>query len=133
MEVGGWKVKAGTGGGYLAIPFDAFKPPKLRSGRGFSHSFHPEGGHSLLCEQLTTHLPQASECDAPRKALRGGIPWSFLEPLGRSWRHFVGIYRQKNDKVSQELTLRYPHEGPCVGGESADSNQGLPALAGRLA
>ena len=31
----------------------------------------------------------------PQKALRGGIPGSFLEPLGRSWSHFVGIYRQK--------------------------------------
>ena len=31
----------------------------------------------------------------PQKALRGGIPRSFLEPLGRSWGHFVGIYRQK--------------------------------------
>ena len=31
----------------------------------------------------------------PQKALRGGIPGLFLEPLGRSWSHFVGIYRQK--------------------------------------
>ena len=31
----------------------------------------------------------------PQKALSGGIPGSFLEPLGRSWSHFVGIYRQK--------------------------------------
>ena len=31
----------------------------------------------------------------PQKALSGGIPTSFLEPLGRSWSHFVGIYRQK--------------------------------------
>jgi len=31
----------------------------------------------------------------PQKALDGGIPGSFLEPLGRSWSHFVGIYRQK--------------------------------------
>ena len=33
--------------------------------------------------------------DTPREALREGIPWSFLEPLGRYWSHFVGIYRQK--------------------------------------
>jgi len=32
----------------------------------------------------------------PQKALRGGIPWSFLEPLGRSWSRLVGIYRQKS-------------------------------------
>ena len=31
----------------------------------------------------------------PQKALRGGIPRSFLEPLGRSWSRFVGMYRQK--------------------------------------
>ena len=30
----------------------------------------------------------------PQKALCGGIPCPFLEPLARSWSHFVGIYRQ---------------------------------------
>ena len=50
----------------------------------------------------------------PQKALCGGIPCSFLEPFARSWSHFVGIYRQKIDKVSEELTLRYPHEEPWV-------------------
>jgi hypothetical protein len=35
-------------------------------------------------------------CDSlPQKALRGGIPCSFLEPFARSWSYFVGIYRQK--------------------------------------
>ena len=33
---------------------------------------------------------------------------SFLEP-------FCGHLSPKNDKVSEELTLRYSHEGPCVG------------------
>ena len=32
---------------------------------------------------------------------------SFLEP-------FCGHLSPKNDKVSEELTLRYPLEGPCV-------------------
>ena len=32
---------------------------------------------------------------SPQKALRGGITVSFLEPLRRSWSHFVGIHRQK--------------------------------------
>ena len=32
---------------------------------------------------------------SPQKALRGGVPGAVLEPLGRSWSHFVGIYRQK--------------------------------------
>ena len=31
----------------------------------------------------------------PRETLRGGIPGAVLEPLVRSWSHFVGIYRQK--------------------------------------
>jgi hypothetical protein len=35
---------------------------------------------------------------APQKALCGGIPGSFLEPLARSWSHFVGIYRQKSTR-----------------------------------
>jgi len=33
---------------------------------------------------------------------------SFLEP-------FCGHLSPKIDKVCEELTLRYPHEGPCVG------------------
>ena len=31
----------------------------------------------------------------PQKTLCGGIPGSFLEPLARSWSHFVGTYCQK--------------------------------------
>ena len=38
----------------------------------------------------------------PREALRGGIPGSFLEPLGRSWSHFVGIYRKKLTRSLKE-------------------------------
>ena len=37
----------------------------------------------------------------PQKALRGGIPGAVLEPLGRSWSHFVAIYRQKLTKSSK--------------------------------
>ena len=37
----------------------------------------------------------------PQKALSGGIPGAVLEPLGRSWSHFVGIYRQKLTKSSK--------------------------------
>ena len=32
--------------------------------------------------------------EVPRETLRGGIPGAVLEPLVRSWSHFVGIYRQ---------------------------------------
>ena len=40
------------------------------------------------------------------KVVLGAIR-SFLEP-------FCGHLSPKNDKVSEELTLRYPHEEPCV-------------------
>ena len=33
--------------------------------------------------------------DTPQKALCGGLPDPYLEPLTRSWSHFVGIYCQK--------------------------------------
>ena len=39
--------------------------------------------------------PEVRKLPEPLEALRGGIPWSFLAPLGRSWSHFVGIHRQK--------------------------------------
>ena len=48
----------------------------------------------------TLHLEQ-SWTVWPRGALRGGIPVSFLEPLCRSWSHFVGIYCQKFTKSSK--------------------------------
>jgi len=35
-----------------------------------------------------------------QKALRGGILDPYLEPLTRTWSHFVGIYRQKLTKYS---------------------------------
>ena len=31
---------------------------------------------------------------SPQKALCGGIPDPYLEPLTRCWSHFLGIYRQ---------------------------------------
>ena len=71
--------------------------------------------YQLDCEVVLTHLrsellivyclvsvvpvgnPQARRrvgADRRRraKALCGGIPGSFLEPLARSWSHFVGTY-----------------------------------------
>jgi len=43
----------------------------------------------------------------PQKALCGGIPCPFLEPLARSWSHCVGIYRQKLTKPSKnDFSLR---------------------------
>ena len=55
----------------------------------------------------------ASSCTAPREALCGGIPGSFLD-------HWVVLgamlwaLSPKIDKVSERLTFEYPHEGPCV-------------------
>ena len=44
----------------------------------------------------------------PQKALRGGIPGSFLEPLARSWSHFVGDVLPKVDKLCSNLTSEIP-------------------------
>ena len=51
---------------------------------------------------------------------------SFLEP-------FRGYLSPKIDKVSEELTLRYPHEGPWVGGRSTpDHTRKSPSSTFRL-
>ena len=57
-----------------------------------------------LSHYLSKHQPRGSpptppelKCfqrSHPQKALCGGIPDPFLEPLTRSWSHFVGVYRQ---------------------------------------
>jgi len=44
---------------------------------------------------------------SPQKALCGGIPDPYLEPLTRSWSHFVGIYCQ-NLTDSLKLTFEIP-------------------------
>ena len=44
------------------------------------------GRYFFLSKHFLTRFPQ--------KALCGGIPDPFLEPLTRSWSHFVGVYRQ---------------------------------------
>ena len=58
-----------------------------------------------------------------------GAIWSFLEPL-------FGHLSPKIDKVSEELTLRYPHEGPCVVRQlvpaNSQSNPGCEPAAARL-
>ena len=46
----------------------------------------------------------------PHKALRGGIPSSFLEPFAR----FCGEISPKVDKPNEIWPLKYPHEGPGV-------------------
>ena len=59
----------------------------------------PSLSRSVLLALLTSLrarrvVGRVVEGGPPQKALRGGIPGSFLEPLGGSWSHFVGIYRQ---------------------------------------
>ena len=38
---------------------------------------------------------------SPQKALRGGIPDPYLEPLTRTWNQILGIYRQQLMKSSK--------------------------------
>ena len=63
--------------------------------------------------RLETSKTRAVHRAGPQKALRGGIPGSLLEPLVRSWSHFVGIYGQKLTK-SSKMTFDSGFEGPCV-------------------
>ena len=56
-------------------------------------------GGPVLVERVRTTL--RIERVYPQKTLCGGIPCPFLEPLARSWSHFVGIYRQKLTKSSK--------------------------------
>ena len=48
-----------------------------------------------------SNISKTSITFKPQKALCGGIPDPFLEPLTRTWSHFVGIYRQKLTKSSK--------------------------------
>ena len=84
-----------------------------------------------IASQITTGLPRLSlqgyllaladvaearsalgvgfRSQGPQKALCGGIPDPYLEPLTRTWSHFVGIYRQKLMKYSKnDFGLRVP-------------------------
>ena len=68
---------------------------------------------------LITHLHLAS---GPQKALSGGIPGAVLEPLGRSWSHFWGIYRQELTKSSKNDFLIEGSKGLAwAGGARASS------------
>ena len=42
------------------------------------------------------------------------IPGSFVEPLARSWSHFVDICCQTLTKSLENRLLKFPREGPCV-------------------
>ena len=82
------ELACGTG-----VPYSSRTPTPLGSPqvpRHWATAGYYGGGGSY--ERGTSVLLEALE---PQKALRGGIPCSFLEPFARSWSHFVGIYRQK--------------------------------------
>jgi len=66
----------------------------------------------ILCgSESTPPSPPTPSTEGPpwrhSRLVLGAIKW-FLEP-------FCGHLSPKIDKVSEELTLRYPHEEPCVG------------------
>ena len=57
-----------------------------------------ESGQNCWSAAGTIQMPFKTDrfdLQTPQKALCGGIPGAVLEPLVRSWSHFVGIYRQK--------------------------------------
>ena len=59
---------------------------------------HSLGTHSLPVWRVDWGIPYRRHHrlqGPPQKTLCGGIPGSFLEPLARSWSHFVGTYCQK--------------------------------------
>jgi len=58
-------------------------------------------GRILTLDNLPHDAHHADSLEKPQKALRGGIPDPYLEPLTRTWSHFVGIYRQKLTKSSK--------------------------------
>ena len=62
----------------------------------------------------SAYTPAVLYATSPRETLRGGIPGAVLEPLVRSWSHFVGIYRQKLTRSLENGLLRYPHQEPWV-------------------
>ena len=122
----------------MASPLASYRPVRAIEGRGAWRRDDPPGQepsplnpqpcvvkpyiyiyiyiHVYINVYTYTHTGQAARLPA-QEATRGpswgrhmavlGTIRSFLEP-------FYGQLSPKNDKVSEELTLRYPHEGPCV-------------------
>ena len=63
---------------------------------------------SSTSPKSSSRVPSSTGAPLPSETLRGGISLSFLEPSCRSWSHFCGIYCQKVDKLSCELTFEIP-------------------------
>ena len=72
---------------------------KLGNWHNMTHSLDEPLKHDFpdLFVRQFAHVGHAIWSDRPsrpQKALCGGIPDPYLEPLTRCWSHFVGIYRQ---------------------------------------
>jgi len=80
---------------YLAFTYDDILAVQRESERG-------EGGEWIEREREEREEREEPEPPANHPGATEGpsgvIPWSFLEPLGRSWSHFVSIYCQKLTK-----------------------------------
>ena len=100
------------------------------------------------CQPPPQFLDHHGACTRPQKALRGGIRWTPLEPLGRSWRHFhfepvptgPSGYRTRNVKPHPSANFQSCFENPFseIGSDMFSRNfqdeYGIPprrALRGR--
>ena len=79
----------------------------VKSLRSSYAGLYPQTLHRVIPPEGRASEHLQGNARSPREALRGGISRSFLEP-------FCGHLSPKVDRFSEELTLRYPHEGPCV-------------------
>ena len=97
--------------GTVAKGFEAFyQKAKARDWPGLSCMCHI---HSTAARTQTTRGPSWGHSIVVLGTMR-----SFLEP-------FSGHLSPTIDKVSEELTLRYPHEGPCVVTSGAGRGRGV--------
>ena len=73
------------------------------------------GDHSTSTDRRDGRVREGGSTRGPSwghsRCVLGAIG-SFLEP-------FCGHLSPKNDKVSENMTLRHPHEGPCVDADHA--------------
>ena len=82
-------------------PLDLAVSEASHDGGDQARGAHCRRAHILSPKSFKYKLPKLFKLnmfpDEPREALRGGIPGSFLEPLGRSWSHFVGMLEASED------------------------------------
>ena len=88
QNVGGWHKVSGFGVNPINVEVHHEKVNPLNVG-----VYHE--GVNLINVEVHHGGVDPLNVGVPRETLRGGIPGAVLEPLVRSWSHFVGIYRQK--------------------------------------